>query len=114
MRDGIVDELKAYEPELIEIRRDIHRHPETGFQETRTAKIVADRLRSWGIDVVEGVARTVVVSALTGKHPGRRAIGLRADLDVLNIREIEGRDYRSTVPGRMHACGQDGQAAMLL
>jgi metal-dependent amidase/aminoacylase/carboxypeptidase family protein len=46
MRDGIVDELKAYEPELIEIRRDIHRHPETGFEETRTAKIVADRLRS--------------------------------------------------------------------
>jgi metal-dependent amidase/aminoacylase/carboxypeptidase family protein len=105
MRDGIVDELKAYEPELIEIRRDIHRHPETGFEETRTAKIVADRLRSWGIDVVEGVARTGVVGTLTGKRPGQRAIGLRADLDALNIREIEGRDHRSTVPGKMHACG---------
>ena len=57
MREAIVDELKAYEPELIEIRRDIHRHPETGFEETRTAKVVADHLRSWGIDVVEGVAK---------------------------------------------------------
>jgi amidohydrolase len=114
MRDGIVDELKAYEPELIEIRRDIHRHPETGFEETRTAKIVADRLRSWGIDVVEGVARTGVVGTLTGKRPGQRAIGLRADLDALNIREIAGRDHRSTVPGKMHACGHDGHTTMLL
>src|SRR5271167_3306381 len=114
MRDGIVDELKAYEPELIEIRRDIHRHPETGFEETRTAKIVADRLRSWGIDVVEGVAKTGVVGTLTGKRPGQRAIGLRADLDALHIREIEGRDHRSTVPGKMHACGHDGHTTMLL
>jgi hippurate hydrolase len=114
MREGIVDELKAFEPELIEIRHDIHRHPETGFQETRTAKIVADRLRSWGIDVVEGVAKTGVVGTLRGKRAGQRAIGLRADLDALNIREVAGRDYRSTVPGKMHACGHDGHTTMLL
>ena len=74
MRDAIVEQLKTYESELIEIRRDIHRHPETGFEETRTAKIVADRLRSWGIDVVEGVAKTGVVGTLKGNRPGQRAI----------------------------------------
>jgi amidohydrolase len=114
MRTGILDGLKAYEPELIEIRRDIHRHPETGFEETRTAKLVADRLRSWGIDVVEGIAKTGVVGTLQGKRPGQRAIGLRADLDALHIREVEGRDHRSTVPGKMHACGHDGHTTMLL
>jgi len=114
MREGIVDVLKAYEPELIEIRRDIHRHPETGFEETRTAKLVADKLRSWGVDVVEGIAKTGVVGTLKGQRPGQRAIGLRADLDALHIKEIEGRDYRSTVPGKMHACGHDGHTAMLL
>jgi amidohydrolase len=114
MRERIVDELKVFEPELIEIRRDIHRHPETGFEETRTAKIVADRLRSWGIKVAEGIAKTGVVGTLKGKRPGQRAIGLRADLDALNIREIPGRDHRSTVPGKMHACGHDGHTTMLL
>jgi hippurate hydrolase len=114
MRARIVDELKAFEPELIEIRRDIHRHPEIGFEETRTAKVVADLLRSWGVEVTEGIAKTGVVGTLKGKRPGQRAIGLRADLDALNIREVEGRDYRSTVPGKMHACGHDGHTTMLL
>ena len=113
-RAGILDELKAYEPELIAIRRDIHRHPETGFEENRTAKLVADRLRGWGIEVAEGIARTGVVGTIKGNRPGQRAIGLRADLDALNIKEAPGRDYRSTVPGKMHACGHDGHTAMLL
>jgi len=113
-RAGLLDELKSYEPELIAIRRDIHRHPETGFEETRTAKIVADRLRTWGIEVVEGIARTGVVGTIRGARPGQRAIGLRADLDALNINETPGRGHRSTVPGKMHACGHDGHTAMLL
>jgi hippurate hydrolase len=107
-------ELKAYEPELIEIRRDIHRHPETGFEETRTAKLVADKLRSWGIEVAEGIAKTGVVGTIRGDRPGQRAIGLRADLDALDINEAPGKPYRSTVPGKMHACGHDGHTAMLL
>ena len=113
-RAAILDGLKAYEPELIAIRRDIHRHPETGFEEKRTAAIVAERLRSWGIEVVEGIARTGVVGTLKGARPGQRSIGLRADLDALNIKETAGRDYRSTIPGKMHACGHDGHTAMLL
>jgi amidohydrolase len=107
-------ELERYEPELIAIRHDIHRHPEVGFEETRTAKLVADRLRAWGIDVTEGVAKTGVVGALKGNRPGQRAIGLRADLDALHIREVPGREYGSEIPGKMHGCGHDGHTAMLL
>ena len=113
-RSGLVNELKAYEPELIAIRRDIHRHPETGFEETRTAKLVADTLRGWGIEVAEGIAKTGVVGTIRGARQGKRAIGLRADLDALNIDEATGRVYRSIVPGKMHACGHDGHTTMLL
>ena len=113
-RAGILEGLKAYEAELVAVRRDIHRHPETGFEERRTAAIVAEKLRSWGLEVAEGIARTGVVGTLRGARPGQRAIGLRADLDALNIKEAEGREHRSTVPGKMHACGHDGHTAMLL
>ncbi|HKM60858.1 MAG TPA: M20 aminoacylase family protein [Acidisphaera sp.] len=109
-----IDALKAYEPELIAIRRDIHRHPETAFEEVRTAALVADRLRSWGIAVTEGLAGTGVVGTLKGKRAGQRAIGLRADLDALHITETPGRAHGSTVAGKMHACGHDGHTTMLL
>jgi amidohydrolase len=114
MSAAIIDELKTYEPELIALRRDIHRHPEIGFEEVRTAKIVAEQLRALGVEVVEGIAKTGVVGTLKGKRPGQRAIGLRADLDALNIQEVAGRAYRSEVPGKMHACGHDGHTTMLL
>jgi hippurate hydrolase len=114
MDSAVTEELKRYEPELIAIRHDIHRHPEVGFEEFRTAKIVADRLREWGIEVTEGIAKTGVVGTLKGKRPGQRAIGLRADLDALHIREVEGRAYGSQIPGKMHACGHDGHTTMLL
>jgi len=110
----LIAELKVYEPELIEIRQDIHRHPEVGFKETRTAALVAERLRAWGLDVTEGIARTGVVATLKGRLPGQRAIGLRADLDALHIQEVADRAHGSTVPGKMHACGHDGHTAMLL
>jgi hippurate hydrolase len=106
--------LQPLAPELVAIRRDIHRHPETGFEEARTARLVAERLRQWGLEVTEGIATTGVVATLKGKRPGQRAIGLRADLDALNIHETPGRDHGSTVPGKMHACGHDGHTAMLL
>jgi hippurate hydrolase len=112
--DGLVEQIKAYEPELIALRRDLHRHPEVGFEETRTAAVVAERLRSWGLEVTEGLARTGVVATLKGARPGQRAIGLRADLDALNIQEAPGREYGSTIPGKMHACGHDGHTTMLL
>ncbi len=110
----VTQRLKDYEPELIGIRHDIHRHPEVGFEETRTAKLVADRLREWGIEVTEGIAKTGVVGTLRGSKPSQRSIGLRADLDALHIQESPGRAYRSEVPGKMHACGHDGHTTMLL
>jgi amidohydrolase len=114
MNAAVNEELKSYEPELIAIRHDIHRHPEVGFEEHRTAKLVADRLREWGVDVTEGVAKTGVVGTLKGNRPGQRAIGLRADLDALHIRETTGAPYASQTPGKMHACGHDGHTTMLL
>jgi hippurate hydrolase len=106
--------LNAYLPELVALRRDIHAHPETAFEEVRTSKLVADRLRDWGIEVHEGIGGTGVVGVLKGKRPGQRCIGLRADIDALNIFEKNTFEYASTVPGKMHACGHDGHTTMLL
>jgi len=113
-QNDLLAALKQYEPELIAIRRDIHTHPEVGFQETRTANLVAERLRTWGLDVTEGIAKTGIVATLKGRRAGQRGIGLRADLDALHIQEVPGRPYGSAVSGQMHACGHDGHTAMLL
>ncbi|KWV48949.1 amidohydrolase [Bradyrhizobium macuxiense] len=110
----LVTALRAHEAEMIDIRHQIHRNPEVGFEETRTAALVAEKLRAFGLEVTEGIAKTGVVATLKGRQPGQRAIGLRADLDALHIQEVPGRAYGSTVPGKMHACGHDGHTAMLL
>ena len=114
MTDQILETVQAIEPELIAIRHDLHAHPETGFEEHRTSAIVAAKLRGWGLDVTDSVGRTGVVATLKGKRPGNRSIGLRADMDALNIAETTGLPYVSTIPGKMHACGHDGHTAMLL
>ena len=101
-------------PDLIAIRHDIHAHPELGMEETRTAALVAEKLRGWGIEVTEGVGRTGVVGTLRGRRPGQGAIGLRADMDALALSERTELPYASTNPGRMHACGHDGHTTMLL
>lgn len=99
---------------LIEIRRDLHAHPELGFEEERTSRIVADILRGADIEVTEKVGRTGVVGVIKGKLPGQRSIGLRADMDALPIMEATGLPYASQNPGCMHACGHDGHTTMLL
>ena len=101
-------------PELVALRRDIHTHPELGFEETRTAALVAARLRALGLETTEGVGRFGVVATLKGKRPGQGAIGLRADMDALALTEQTGLPYASGNAGRMHACGHDGHTAMLL
>ena len=114
----LIAAMREHEAELRALRHDIHRQPETGYTEHRTAGLVASRLREWGLHVTEGVAGTGVVATLKGRRPdhrlGRRAIGLRADLDALFIQEVPGRAHGSEVPGKMHACGHDGHTAMLL
>lgn len=96
----------------IAIRRDIHRFPELGFEEERTASIVERELDSLGIEH-RRVAKTGVVGIVRGAHPGRVA-GLRADMDALPLTERSGESFSSEVPGKMHACGHDAHTAMLL
>ena len=108
------DWLGAHHAEFTAIRRDIHAHPELGLEEHRTARLVADRLREWGVEVTEGVGKTGVVGVIRGNGPGQRAIGLRADMDCLALEELTGLPHASKFPGRMHACGHDGHTTMLL
>ena len=98
---------------MVEIRQDLHRHPELGFNEKRTAKIVASELRDYGLEVHENIGGTGVVGLLKNGG-GNRAIGLRADMDALPIHETSNHEYRSKNEGVMHACGHDGHTAMLL
>jgi hippurate hydrolase len=98
---------------LTSLRRDLHRHPELGFEEHRTAQIVADRLAAAGIEVHRGLGQTGVVGTLR-RGNGNGAVALRADMDALAMQEKTGLDWASTAPGRMHACGHDGHTVMLL
>ncbi|HEY9531918.1 MAG TPA: M20 aminoacylase family protein [Burkholderiales bacterium] len=111
---GPVERIRGFHAELTELRRDIHAHPELAFQESRTASMVAERLRRWGIEVHTGLAKTGVVGVIRGRKPGERGVGLRADMDCLPIQEVNGFPHRSKSEGRMHACGHDGHTAMLL
>ena len=105
--------IAEHHDELIEIRRDIHRHPEIAFEEVRTADIVAEKLASWGLDVDRGLGKTGVVGTLRAGD-SNRAIGLRADMDALPVDELNSFDHRSVHDGKMHACGHDGHTTMLL
>jgi len=114
---NILPEIAAHVPEMNEWRHHIHAHPETAFEETATAAFVADKLASFGLEVHTGLAKTGVVGVLRGgdgASSASDAIGLRADLDALHIRERSGVPYASRSEGRMHACGHDGHTTMLL
>ncbi|MEM9277578.1 MAG: M20/M25/M40 family metallo-hydrolase, partial [Pseudomonadota bacterium] len=101
--------------ELTEIFKDLHAHPEIGFEETRTSKIVAEKLKSYGVDEVHtNIAKTGVVGLIAGKRNSGRRIGLRADMDALPIHEETNLPYSSKNEGVMHACGHDGHTTMLL
>ncbi len=112
----IINRIADLHPEITAWRRDIHAHPELQFDVQRTAGLVADKLKSFGCDqVVTGIGRTGVVGVIQGrKGDSKRTIGLRADMDALPIEEANDLPYKSTVPGKMHACGHDGHTAMLL
>ena len=111
----VLNRIAEFHPELTAWRQDFHAHPETAFEEVRTAGIVADKLREFGCDeVITGIARTGVVGVIRGQGSSTRAIGLRADMDALPILEATGLPHASTVPGKMHACGHDGHTTMLL
>ena len=112
----IVNRIADQHREITEWRRDFHAHPELLFDVHRTASSVADKLKAFGCDeVVTGIGRTGVVGVIRGwKGKSDKTIGLRADMDALPIEEATDLPYKSTVPGKMHACGHDGHTAMLL
>lgn len=111
MTVNILDQAHKLQKQLIHWRREIHMHPEIGFQEHRTAALVADTLRELGLQVETGIGKTGVVGKLGS---GKPAVGLRADMDALRIQEENDVPYASRIPGLMHACGHDAHTAMLL
>ena len=109
----INNRIAEFHEEMTAWRRELHRHPETAFEEHWTAAFIAEKLESFGIEVHRGLAGTGVVGTLKGNGEGG-AIGLRSDIDALDITEQTGAEYASENPGKMHACGHDGHTTMLL
>ncbi|MCW7539482.1 amidohydrolase [Aquabacterium sp. A7-Y] len=109
----IIESLRTHAEENIRLRRDIHAHPELGFEEHRTADIVARRLESWGVEVHRGVGGTGVVGVIR-KGRSQRGVALRADMDALPVQELNRFAHASQSAGRMHACGHDGHTTTLL
>ncbi|MBM4069795.1 MAG: amidohydrolase [Planctomycetes bacterium] len=113
----ILDAISDQHKEMTAWRRDLHAHPQTAFEETYASDFIAKRLASWGIQVHRGLAKTGVVGTLPGNRSGRgpvAALGLRADIDALDITEQNDFAHKSQFPGKMHACGHDGHTTMLL
>lgn len=108
---SVLERANALGEQITSWRRDIHRHPELGFEEYRTSELVADQLRAMGWQVQSGVGKTGVVGKLGS---GKPVVGIRADMDALPIHELNEVDYASQTPGVMHACGHDAHTAMLL
>ncbi len=106
-------EAKAIEPEIVRTRRTLHQKPELAYHEAATARLVAERLRSMGIEVKSGVGGTGVLGTLKGAKKGK-VVALRADMDALPVQEMADVEFRSKVDGVMHACGHDTHVAMLL
>lgn len=115
---GLLDKIKTlsqeYSREVVEARRHLHENPELSYQEHNTAKYVAEKLKSYGIAVKEGIATTGLVAEIRGKNPEKKTIALRADMDALPINETNDVPYKSKVAGVMHACGHDVHTSSLL
>ena len=117
MAHPLLESAQRDASEFVALRRDIHRHPELGLHEVRTADLIAQRLEAWGYDVHRGLATTGVVGTLKRGDfaaKGSKRLGLRADMDALPIQEASGAEWTSVHDGVMHACGHDGHSAMLL
>ncbi len=109
----VLNRIAAFAPDLTEWRQDLHAHPELGFQEHRTSNFVAEKLAGWGIEVTRGIAGTGLVGSLR-VGTSNRAIGIRADMDALEMPEANDFPHASKNAGAMHACGHDGHTTMLL
>ena len=116
--DRLKSDIDELVPDMVALRRDLHEHPELAFEEVRTSGIVAQRLRTLGLEVQTNVAKTGVVGLLRGASKSGaqtiKTIAIRADMDALPIHELNEIDYRSTIDGKMHACGHDGHTSIAL
>ncbi|MBU0724228.1 MAG: amidohydrolase [Alphaproteobacteria bacterium] len=110
----IINRIADFQDEMTGWRRHIHTHPETAFEEHKTSAFVAERLESFGIEVHRGLAGTGIVGKLVGGNGSGKAIGLRADMDALDVHEKNDFGHKSQHEGKMHACGHDGHTTMLL
>lgn len=109
-----INELcEKYYSNIVGIRHELHMHPEVGYAEFKTSKLIADTLTDLGIEVKTNVAKTGVVGLIKGKYPGKTIL-LRADMDALRVNEETDVEFKSQIPGVMHACGHDGHTASLL
>src|ERR1044072_4572451 len=113
IRIPVINRIASFHKDMTAWRHDIHSHPETAFEEVRTADVVAEKLKQFGIETHRGLAKTGVVGILRS-GTSKRAIGLRADMDALDVHETNNFNHKSTIPGKMHACGHDGHTVMLL
>lgn len=113
IENTIREEIKPMKDWLLEIRRTIHQHPELGFEEVETSRLVSEWLEIFGYQVKKGLAKTGVVGILEGKRPGK-TIAIRADMDALPVDEANQVTYASKIKGKMHACGHDAHVAILL
>lgn len=113
MYQNVLTAIAENEERFVRIRRQIHRYPEVGFEETRTSDLVAEMLKSWSYDVYRGLAKTGVVGTLKVGN-GTKRLGIRADMDALPMTESSGKEWSSAVPGKFHGCGHDGHTAILL
>jgi amidohydrolase len=110
-----IDHISRFHSDLTAFRRDLHAHPELGFEEVRTASVIEEALKRLGIETHSGIGQTGLVGVIEGKRKGSgRTIGLRADMDALPMKEDNQFEHRSTIAGRMHGCGHDGHSTMLL
>lgn len=110
---AVINRIADFHNDMVEWRHDIHAHPETAFEEVRTAGVVAEKLQSFGMEVHTGLAKTGVVGVLKCGNSDRK-IGLRADMDALDLQELADVAHKSKHDGKMHACGHDGHTTMLL
>ena len=113
MKTTIAEGTKALHNEMKAWMDHMHQYPELALQETETAKYIADKVKSFGFDVAEGIGKTGIVASMT-MGSGNKSIGLRADFDALPIQEVNNLDYKSKVEGKAHLCGHDGHTTMLL
>ena len=109
----LIDPIVAFHSELQAIRRNIHAHPELCYEEQRTAEVIAEKLAEWDIPMIRGMGITGVVGIIK-RGTSTNAIGLRADMDALPVKELNTFSHASTIEGKMHACGHDGHTTMLL